>query len=116
MPDEAGLERVEADARALEQTLNEEREVLARNEAALPELEQTLRERLERCDAVNQQVTELDARLAAFDSAPGTHRAGSGVEGLALGARTRLGAAPVAGHLDRARLGRRARSPSCASG
>ena len=66
VPDQAGLERVEADARALEQTLNEEREVLARNEAALPELEQTLRERLERCDAVNQQVTELTARLAAL--------------------------------------------------
>jgi chromosome segregation protein len=32
----------------------------------LPQLEQDLRERLERCDAVNQQVTELAARIAAL--------------------------------------------------
>jgi chromosome segregation protein len=65
-PDAAGLERVDAEARALERTLEAQREALAREEDALPQLEQNLRERLERCDIVNQQVTELTARIAAL--------------------------------------------------
>ncbi len=66
VPDEAALERVETDARTLDQTLGEARENLARDEAALPQLEQNLREQLERCDTVNQQVTELTARIGAL--------------------------------------------------
>ncbi|MGZ8230370.1 MAG: chromosome segregation protein SMC, partial [Burkholderiales bacterium] len=66
VPDEAMLERMRSDAEALEQTLNAQREALAQNEQALPQLEQTLRERVEAHDAANQRVTELNARIGAL--------------------------------------------------
>ena len=66
VPDEEALERLRAEAQALETTLQARRVELADRETALPLLEQSLRSRVDAHDAASQRLTVLEARIQAL--------------------------------------------------
>ena len=64
--DDAALERVHNEAKALEEALQAQREALLAKEEALPQLEQLLRGHTDALEAASQRLTGVDARLQAL--------------------------------------------------
>ena len=110
LADEAALEALRQESRELEAALHVQRSGLADKELELPRLEQSLRARSDALDAASQKLTGLEARIHALEPAPGPDRPRRGARGLARSAAARRSAPLVAGHFDRAGLGRCARS------
>jgi chromosome segregation protein len=79
-PDEAAMERLRQEVAQINQSLEAQREQLTQNEEALPQLEQALRTRAEVLEAANQQVTGIEARLAALSQLQERIARGAGLQ------------------------------------
>ncbi len=109
-PDSDELERLRAELASLEAQHRDKRALLDAEEASLPRLEQELRDHA--ADGGCGRAAGDGARGAhrRVDAVAGPHRAQRNHAGLAGHARSECGAPLVAGHRNRSRLGRRARS------
>jgi len=67
VPDSAVMEALQQEMQRLEQTLQERRATLAEKERLVPQLEEALRGRNDALDAAIQNLTAIEARIAALE-------------------------------------------------